>query len=683
MELLAPAGSPASLKAAVQSGADAVYIGGSRFSARSSATNFDDAALIEYVNYCHKRDVLVHVAANTLIKENECDDFIEYVGFLNDIGVDAVIIQDLGMASIIKKLYPDLPIHASTQLTCASVKSAKFLEELGFSRIVLARELDFESIENICRNTLCEIEVFVHGAICMSYSGQCLMSSMIGGRSGNRGNCAQPCRLPYNFFHNGKNVNNGYLLSPKDMCLVNHLQKLEKIGVSSLKIEGRLKRSEYVSSVVGVYRKCLDFRRCATDKEYDELLNAFNRSGFTDGYFTKNTGKNMMAYDNPSNSAQNIFTKDTLLRCDENANFKKIPIKIECDIHIGMPITLRISDYKSNEAVVFGDVDAQYAINKALDDKRVSQQLQKLGNSIYIANEVYCNIDDNISLPISEINNTRRKAVSVLDELRIKPQKRRHFNNDTCEFIDKKTDAMKLSCMCRTLEQVKICINADIPKIYAPEDIVKQLNNDRLISICPPIDKENKNNYSFGSKHKIASSYGQVNTENATDYTLDYRLNITNSYTAKLFSQFSCQTLSPELTINELKAIKKPCETEVIAYGRLPLMTFENCPVKANGKCDKGKSQNYLQDRMGEKFPLLCSLGCFCVLYNSKPIYMADKIDDLKKTNITYLRLNFTDETADECGKIICDYQNALKGIRPLPLKENTFTRGHFYKKTD
>lgn len=686
MELLAPAGSQNSLTAAVQSGADAVYLGGTRFSARANASNFTNDTLKQYIDYCHKRGVSVHIAANTLIKENETDDFLEYIGFLNDIGVDAVIIQDLGMASAVKKLYPDLPLHASTQLTCASLEGAKFLKNAGFSRVVLARELDLESIERICKNVDIETEIFIHGAICMSYSGQCLMSSMIGGRSGNRGHCAQPCRLPYNFTHNGKNVNKGYLLSPKDMCLVNHLFELDKIGVTSLKIEGRLKRAEYVSAVTGVYRNCLDHMKKASKDEYNELLDAFNRSGFTDGYFTKNIGAKMMAYDNPSNVSENRFSNDAIQRCRPDVEFKKIPIDIECSINIGKPVRLLVKDNQNNSVTVYSDALAEYAINKPTDKERVVAQLGKLGNTQYEAKSVFVEIEDNAVIPISQINDTRRKAIDELDKKRVSIKKRRK-NDIKFDFLDNETLDFELSASCMTKEQAKACILAGIKRIYTLGENILELEKEGLradfLQVLPPIDRENKNKHKYVSKKAIASSYAQIGRDDDVCYSGDFRLNITNSYSLDEFKDLECVTLSPELSINELKAIKKPCDTEVIAYGRIPLMTYENCPVKAQGMCDKGASSNALTDRMNETFPLLCTEGCFCVLLNSKPIYMADKIEDLKKTGAKFLRLDFTVESYKECERIVKEYKNALNNEKILPRKENTFTRGHYYKKID
>ncbi len=685
MELLAPAGSKEAVIAAVQSGANAVYVGGTKFSARSSAKNFDTEQLTEIINYCHLKDVKVHVAANTLIKENETEEFLLYLEYLNSSGVDAVIMQDIGMASEALKRFPDLEIHASTQLTCASVESALFLEKMGFSRIVLARELSYKDIEKIVKATNAEIEVFIHGAICMSYSGQCLMSSIIGGRSGNRGQCAQPCRLPYNFSHNGKNIKKGYLLSPKDMCLIEHIKTLEEIGVDSLKIEGRLKRPEYVSQVVGVYRKYLDNRIQVSKEDKKELLDAFNRSGFTDGYFIDSKGVKMMSYENPSNISENAFTKASVERCIENKDYRKIPIKIRAELLSGKPLQLKIEDNNGNFVQVFGDAISELAVNRPLDSKRLKEQLEKLGNTPFVSDlcEVFC--DDGITIPISEINNLRRNAVQLLTNKILQKKKRRcvdfKFN---IENIKPRT--LELTASVRTKEQADECIRAGIRRIFNRGKLIEKFRNEsfntEFVQILPPVDKTGKNNIDILSDSVLISSFGQFKND-GKKYYAGHRLNVFNSYSLELLKNFETVTLSPELTLKEIKHTKKPCPTEIIGYGRIPLMVFENCPVKANDMCDTNTSYNELSDRKNEKFPLICGEGCFCELYNSKPIYLADKIRDVIDAGVSYLRLDFTVEDAKECEFIINEYKKALSGEKVFPPAENTFTRGHCYTKTE
>ena len=685
MELLAPAGSREAVIAAVQSGANAVYVGGTKFSARSSAKNFNQEELTEIINYCHLKNVKVHVAANTLIKENETEEFLLYMEYLNNSCVDAVIMQDIGMASVVLKRFPDLEIHASTQLTCASVESALFLEKMGFSRIVLARELNYKEIEKIVKATKVEIEVFVHGAICMSYSGQCLMSSIIGGRSGNRGQCAQPCRLPYNFLHNGKNIKKAYLLSPKDMCLIEHIKTLEEIGVDSLKIEGRLKRPEYVSQVVGVYRKYLDNRIKVSNEDKKQLLDAFNRSGFTDGYFVNSKGVSMMSYENPSNISENAFAKSAVERCIENKNFGKIPRRIQAKLLSGKPLQLKIDDNNENSVEVCGDIISELAVNRALDSERIKEQLEKLGNTPFISESCVVFCDDGITIPISEINNLRRNAVQLLIDKILQKKKRRHIDFKF-DIENIRPQKLELTAYVKTKEQAYECIKAGIRRIYMSGKLIESFNVESVdiefVQILPPVDKVGKNDINIVSDSVLISSFGQFKND-GKKYYAGHRLNVFNSYSLDLLKNFEAVTLSPELTLKEIKQTKKPCKTEIIGYGRLPLMVFENCPVKTNNMCDAGTSYNVLSDRKNEKFPLLCQEGCFCELYNSKPIYLADRINDIIDAGVRYLRLDFTVEDRSECEFIINQYIRALSGERVLPLGENTFTRGHSYNKTE
>ena len=354
IELLAPAGNETALHAAVQSGADAVYIGGTKFGARHSAKNFTIEDIKRQTEYCHLYGVDVHVTVNTLIKERELEEVVEYASALNSSGVDALIIQDIGAAKLIHKAIPDMQLHASTQMTVTSLEGVKYLEDMGFSRVVLARELSKKEIETICAGARAEIETFAHGAICMCYSGQCLMSSILGGRSGNRGRCAQPCRLNYTLLEKGKPCGSAYVLSPRDMALVRHLKELREIGVASLKIEGRLKRAEYVSAVVGIYRKYLDSAAEVSKQDMRELHDAFSRSGFTDGYFTGNLGAPMMSHKNPGNE-NNIFTEAAKRRAMPDSNVRKIPVNISGTMRKGEPVKVSVFDDDGNFAEAQGE----------------------------------------------------------------------------------------------------------------------------------------------------------------------------------------------------------------------------------------------------------------------------------------------------------------------------------------
>lgn len=674
MEILAPAGSEEALFAAVQSGADAVYIGGTEFSARKSASNFTISQIENAVKYCHLRGVKLHVAANILIKETEKERFLEYIGKLNRIGVDAVIMQDIGMASAVNKMYPDLPIHASTQMTVTNISGAIMLKNMGFSRIVLARELSKDAIKKICDNVDIETEVFGHGAICMCYSGQCLLSSIIGGRSGNRGMCAQPCRLPY--ILDGKQA---YFLSPKDLSMIEHIDELSKMGVTSLKIEGRLKRKEYVSAVTSIYKKYEKSGDAVSGEDKTELLNAFNRSGFTCGYFEDKLGKDMLALKNPSNISENSFSDKVKEYCKKDANFKKTEIFISAKIHIGEPIKVSVWDNDGHFAEFTGREKLESAKNKSLDRERAINQLIKLGATPFFAKTAEIDLEDGVMASVSQINEVRRNAVKLLEDNILQSQNRREF-----DYVPPKRKTFGkgpiLTADVLNFEQAKACALGGITEIYVPnaiyEDVKKKFPNLLVIAKLPPVMRDDRNYKKVISDKILVSNIGEIDDK----YSCfgDFRLNITNADSISVFDKLKRVTLSPELNLYELSKISDGCE--IVAYGRLSLMLMENCPLSAVGKCQKGKMTQFLQDRMGEKFPLKCSDGCVLELLNSKPIYMADKIKDLLKLNPSALRLIFTVENFAECGKIIKEYADGILGKRIEPPTQNSFTRGHFYR---
>ena len=674
MEILAPAGSAEALYAAVQSGADAVYIGGTEFSARKSAANFTLTEIEEAVKYCHIRGVKLHIAANILIKEKEKVRFLEYVGRLNEIGIDALIIQDIGMANAVSKMYPDLPLHASTQMTVTNICGAQVLKKMGFSRIVLARELSKEAIKKICDNVKTETEVFGHGAICMCYSGQCLLSSIIGGRSGNRGMCAQPCRLPYEL--GGKWA---YYLSPKDLSMIEHLGELSEMGVTSVKIEGRLKRKEYVSAVTKIYKKYEKSGAAVLYSDKTELLNAFNRSGFTCGYYEDKLGKDMLAAENPSNISENSFSDEVMKYCQKNANFRRREIFISAKIRIYEPITVSVWDDSGHFAEYTGAERAKRAEKKGMERERIKEQLLKLGNTPFFAETADVELEEGAVISVSCLNDARRCAVKLLENDILKVEKRRSLPYIPPE-ICKADNAPILTAEVLTFEQARACAEGGISEIYVPndiyEDVKKAFPEVTPIVKLPPVMRDDRNYRKAAADKILISNIGELDGEK--ECYGDYRLNITNADSIAVFSGMKRVTLSPELNIAELSKIASGCE--IIAYGRLSLMLMENCPLRAAGKCQNGKIKEFLRDRKGENFPLKCSDGCVLELLNSKPIFMADKIKDLMKLKISALRLTFTVENFAECGKIIEKYKDGMLGKTVKSPPENTFTRGHFYR---
>ncbi len=666
IELLAPAGGMDTLRAAVLSGADAVYCGG-RFSARSEQAYFSDEELAEAADFCHLYGADLHVAVNTLIKESEFSRAVEYVGYLNEIGVDAVIIQDLGLACAVRKCYPKLSLHASTQMTVTTLSGVRLLEEAGFSRVVLARELTYSEIEYITKNAKAEIEVFVHGALCMSYSGQCLMSSIIGGRSGNRGKCAQPCRLPYELISDKGKLAQGYLLSPKDLSLYDELDKLKEIGVASLKIEGRLKRPEYVATAVVTLGGILDKSTAADNNAKNQLLSAFNRGGFTKGYFKGNLGSDMMSGVKPGNIAEGVYP-DFVKEIAAGRKGRRISTEIFAKISIGMPLTVKITDCDGNEVYAKSDGVAELASKSPLSAELLSDRLKKLGQTPFICDTPVCETDGICTISASEINETRRRAVDLLISRRTQRKIRPSHKFSKKAFEKTAAEPICITVQANTAEQVKAAKEHNIDIIYSEYngtvdsfDAAPRYNEKKTSSAC------------------LVSNLGQVYDNRKNSMYGDYRLNVYNSYTASFFSDMKSVCVSPELNLDDISNISAGT-LEAIAYGKLTLMTMANCPVRASGFCKKNNSTIRLRDRKGQEFNILCTKSCTPQLINSKPIYMADKISDLIKSGVSRLRLVFTDETYEECSAVIEKYKKAISAQSVCPMAENTFTRGHFYR---
>lgn len=678
MELLAPAGNMESVVSAVNMGANAVYIGGKHFSARRSADNFDREEISEVVRYCHLRGVDVHVAANILVKPDEVEEFIDYMGFLNAVGVDAVIIQDIGMAKLTKSIYPDLPLHASTQMTAASLSAVRYLERAGFSRVVLSRELSERQITNIVKNSNIETEVFVHGAICMCYSGQCLMSSIIGARSGNRGMCAQPCRLPYKLIKDNRIIKEGYLLSPKDMSLVKHIDKLEKLGVTSLKIEGRLKKPEYVAAVTGIYRKYIDSGEPVSDKDMDILKNAFSRSGFTDGYFTGKIGKGMMNYDVPGNTAVNSVPEEILKRSGEDG--RKIPVKIECKMCKGEKLHIKFS---AGELSVSAESESLVAaaIKKPVEKERLEEQLSKLGGSVFYSESIKITMENDANISIKEINATRRKVAELLEEELLKRPERRVTSYKEEPVVSRKSEPV-MTVQVETKEQLKAAEDEGIKFIYIPKglmDFAKKENTEYIV-ILPEICDDDKM-YEIPERFGVLiSNVGQEVLYKDYKKYGNLRLNIFNGHSVRVFKDYKSVTVSQELNLKEIKKIKNTVPLEAVVYGRIPLMIMKNCPVRAiTGSCGKG-SEYILRDRKNQEFRLSCDGECHSIINNSKDIYMADRLSEVIDSGIERLRLIFSSETKEEAIRVIKEYKTAIKGGTVEKRPENSFTRGHFLR---
>lgn len=692
MELLAPAGNESSVYAAVQSGADAVYIGGEIFSARQSAENFTLEKIAEMVRYCHLRGVKVYAAVNTLVKDREIMFLCDYAYKLSAAGIDGIIIQDIGVFSVLKQIIPEVPLHASTQMTVHNLEGVEYLHNIGFKRVVIARELSKKNIEYICGNTECEIEMFVHGAICVSYSGQCLMSSIIGGRSGNRGRCAQPCRLPYELLRSGVKITDGNLLSTKDMALLDEIKGIEKMGVTSLKIEGRLKRAEYVALTTGIYRKYIETGK-ADKEDWKTLMAAFNRSGFTKAYYSGAINDKMMSYNDPSNMGERIFDDNVKAHCREDARFRLVRINIKAVLKKDMPFSVTFSDFDGRAVTAAGTLIPETAVNRPIDKERLYAQLSKLGSSVYFPVDISVDMDEGLSLPISEINEVRRKAADMLTAARTENAACRYKAVETLEYADRSLiGSMEITVEVNTKEQFDAAIKNNIEKIYIPYEMYdyaeKSADLNTLLIIKPPVvQHDDKPDFVMPKNAGAVMINYPYQTEKYKDYECygNYRLNIMNNYAAGFYKdKLKRITLSPEMNLKEIETFLKKSEDdiELIAYGRLALMTLRACPGKLYGKC-RGKRDNLysLRDRKNEVFPIMCADECISSLLNSKPIYMADKLEDIKKLKINAIRLIFTVEKFLECDKIISMYRYALRENKyDMKMLDNTYTRGHYYR---
>ena len=667
-EILAPAGSLESLKAAVNCGADAVYIGGKQFSARQNAANFDNAELKQATDLCHLHNIKIYLTVNTIIFDNQVNEFAEFIKNAANAGIDAFIVQDFGAAEIIRNIVPDANIHGSTQMTIHSVKGAQLLKELGFKRVVISRELTEKQIQEIC-STGIETEVFVHGALCMCMSGQCYLSSLIGQRSANRGFCAQPCRLPYSVYKNPQF--NG--LSLKDLSLVNHLQKLSDIGVFSLKIEGRMKRPEYVAAAVCACRQSLN----GQTPDMALLRSIFSRSGFTDGYFT---GK----FSNMFGSREKedvIAAKDILPDIRKKYSHEKKSGKLDfyAEIKKDSPVKLTVSD--SFESVtVYGEIP-ETAIKKPIDFTYLERQLSKLGGTIYKFGNLSADIDDGLSLSAKTINALRRNAVEALNLKSIK----RNTPEYICVPLDidpeNKIESLK-EIRVRTSNQNQLDAVSEADRIIIPTNVFlnNRYENISKIIIEPPRFIYNeaeifgvlKKCKSLGAEHLMCSNPAYIKIGKELGFKLhgDFGLNTANSYSLNFLKKmnFEDTVLSFEMKLKQISSLRKAISTGIIAYGYLPVMLTKNCPIKNEVGCEKCKK--IIFDRTGRANKIVCH-GNYTEILNAQALYLADRLEDLK--NISFITLYFTDEGPDEIKKIIDEYRFGYSA------KDN-ITRGLYYR---
>lgn len=674
MELLAPAGSMEALRAAVCNGADAVYLGADTFNARMNARNFSAADLQEAVVYCHVRGVKVHLTLNTLVLDREMPRAAELIRLAASCGVDAFIVQDLGVVSLCRQLAPDVPIHASTQMSIHSLEGVMEAAALGCSRVVLARELPAEEIAHICKKSPVEIEVFVHGALCMCYSGQCYLSSVIGRRSGNRGQCAQPCRLPYGY---GRFESTRYPLSLKDNCLAGELDELRRMGVASIKIEGRMKRPEYVAIVTRAYRTVLNGGKL-TPSDLQELETAFSRQGFTDGYFRGQTGSDMFGRRQEGEDTADLFTSARATY--EQGEPQRIGVRFYAMIRRGEPAQLAVEDPDGNLCRTRGPVPEQ-AVYRSLTPQDLEQQLKKTGGTPYLCTAVRSSLDPDLMLPASAINAMRRDVIAELTAKRGRAAPAHLNAYDEPPRYDGIAGEPQLTIAVRTAGQITSRMLSMKPTVlYVPlselaehPDLPQRVSVEtQLAAILPrviwsgelaPVARQLRTVYEMGVRQVLAGNLGQLHIARAAGFAVrgDFGLNIVNSRAMRYLREqgLDSQLLSFELTLPQIRDISKAVPAELLIYGRLPLMLMENCVMKnRTGICACQTGTVRLVDRVGEEFPIVKDPGtCRNVLLNGKKLYLLDKKDALRGMGLWALRLQFTTENPGEIDKVLMDYQ--------------------------
>lgn len=674
MELLAPAGSMEALRAAVCNGADAVYLGADTFNARMNARNFSAADLQEAVVYCHVRGVKVHLTLNTLVLDREMPRAAELIRLAASCGVDAFIVQDLGVVSLCRQLAPDVPIHASTQMSIHSLEGVLEAAALGCSRVVLARELPAEEIAHICKKSPVEIEVFVHGALCMCYSGQCYLSSVIGRRSGNRGQCAQPCRLPYGY---GRFESTRYPLSLKDNCLAGELDELRRMGVASIKIEGRMKRPEYVAIVTRAYRTVLNGGKLMPS-DLQELETAFSRQGFTDGYFRGQTGSDMFGRRQEGEDTADLFASARATY--EQGEPQRIGVRFYAMIRRGEPAQLAVEDPDGNLCRTRGPVPEQ-AVYRSLTPQDLEQQLKKTGGTPYLCTAVRSSLDPDLMLPASAINAMRRDVIAELTAKRGRAAPARLNAYDEPPRYDGIAGEPQLTIAVRTAGQITSRMLSMKPTVlYVPlselaehPDLPQRVSVEtQLAAILPrviwsgelaPVARQLRTVYEMGVRQVLAGNLGQLHIARAAGFAVrgDFGLNIVNSRAMRYLREqgLDSQLLSFELTLPQIRDISKAVPAELLIYGRLPLMLMENCVMKnRTGICACQTGTARLVDRVGEEFPIVKDPGtCRNVLLNGKKLYLLDKKDALRGMGLWALRLQFTTENPGEIDKVLMDYQ--------------------------
>lgn len=717
LELLAPAGSLEICKAVIDAGADAVYLGGNMFGARAYAKNFDQEQLFEALDYAHMFDKKIFLTVNTLLKNQELEEYLyDYIAPLYEHGLDAAIVQDFGVLSFLHRQFPKLPLHASTQMSITNAHGAGWMKDQGISRVVTAREVSLEEIRDIYEKTGMEIESFVHGALCYCYSGQCLLSSLLGGRSGNRGRCAQPCRLAYDVVDGRGTVynrNQQYPLSPKDLCTIEFLPEMAKAGVYSYKIEGRMKQLEYAAGVTSIYRKYMDLYKDdpknyrVEKKDMELLLNLGNRNGFTKGYYFERNNKNLLSLTTSAHKGGEHK------RVSEREQ-KQIPIYVTARFVTGEPAELTLSD-DGFSASVTGETVLE-AMKQPLNEEDVKARLSKLGDTVYQAEHIFVELSDNAFLPVKQINELRRSAVEALTQMRLESFYRQSEEQDTktqSQRLSLKNDGKRpaLSVLVRSKAQLSVALETDfVQGIYIDHTIssdAEQLKD--IAGLIRVSGKEagfampyvfRKNSVEkMDREQEVYKSAGFdkvfVRTHDGAGYATsafpdtpvfaDHGLYSYSDTAMEGFRKNGIAGFSAPFELNEKELKNRDNhDSEMILYGWIPVMYTAQCIYKNFEECHRQHPAKHvlsLRDRYAKQFPVICDCAnCYNVIYNSQPLYLFGQKDKIEKLGFSGYRLEFLLENEKETRQILKEFKEIFIENKKADMTrwENRFTNGHF-----
>ncbi|MCR5089403.1 MAG: DUF3656 domain-containing protein [Oscillospiraceae bacterium] len=690
MELLSPAGSPEAVIAAVQNGADAIYLGMGDFNARRSAQNFSTEDLEKAIRYCHLRACKVYVTLNTLVNDREMKTAVDAARTASQMGADAILVQDLGLARAIRTALPDLPLHASTQMSIHNLAGVEAAAQMGLTRAVLARELSLEEIRFIAGHASIETEVFVHGALCFCHSGQCYMSAMIGRRSGNRGMCAQPCRMQYSL---GGRMDD-YPLSLKDNCLAERLFELEEAGVACVKIEGRMKRPEYTGIVTGVYSKLLKEQRRPLPEELHLLERCFSRTGFTRGYLDGDKTDMHGIRTEADENIDSLYAETRRAYCD--GELRRVPIHFYTVVKAGEPSAAIVFDDEGNRASAYGPVPEK-ARKAGITANYIEEQMYKTGGTPFTVVENRAQAESGLFLPASAINELRRKLISELSDRRMTPPTRRSGPMPAQPVTLTVNRDPSFLFQVNTLEQMSPELAALKPDyLYAPVMLMAE-HFDRVmpfltagtkpVAVLPRVitDDEAEPVYlalqqlkTGGVEEALVGNLGHVSLARKAGMRIrgDFGLNAFNSQTLEVLREagFLSATASFELRLSQIRDLAKPLNMEAIIYGRLPVMVSDQCVIRQSaGRCSC-QTPGQLSDRTGSIFPVVKEYGCRNVIYNAHKLFLADKKAELKAAGLWGLRLLFTTES----GRETLEVAKACLGLTDY--RPNMLTRGLYYR---